>query len=157
MLFRFVLVFPTVVISQSPLPGVPGTPGDDYPVLSAPLPTSFDCNDGFIPGYYAHTEVNINSVLSLIWPIHPSLGASSSASAPQPPLLAGCHSMTCSVLMELSSIRSCLSVIGGSMLTAGPLLTSTTWMKKYKMPWKLQTQPQLLQEWTVPFACQEHK
>ena len=57
MLFVLLLFVPLLVISQDTLPGVPGTPGADYPVLSAPLPTSFDCNDGFIEGYYAHTEV----------------------------------------------------------------------------------------------------
>ena len=51
------LLLPLLVLSQDPLPGVPGLPGADYPVLSAPEKTSFNCNDGFIPGYYAHTEV----------------------------------------------------------------------------------------------------
>ena len=52
------LLLPLLVLSQDPLPGVPGLPGADYPVLSATEKTSFDCNDGFIPGYYAHTEVS---------------------------------------------------------------------------------------------------
>ena len=53
------LFLPLLVLSQDPLPGVPGLPGADYPVLNSPQKTSFDCNDGFIPGYYAHTEVRI--------------------------------------------------------------------------------------------------
>ena len=59
MLFTLVLVFPLAVFSQSPLTGVRGKPGEDYPAISVPLPSSFDCNDGFIPDYYAHTEVNL--------------------------------------------------------------------------------------------------
>ena len=57
-MFTTILLLPFLVVSgQDPLPGVPGIPGEDYPVLSAPVPTNFNCNEGFIPGYYAHTEV----------------------------------------------------------------------------------------------------
>jgi hypothetical protein len=66
MLFILFLVFPLVVVGQSPLPVVPGTPEEDYPVLSTPLPTSFDCNDGFTPGYYAHIDVIISNVLTIL-------------------------------------------------------------------------------------------
>ena len=58
MLIITLILLPLLVLCQDPLPGVPGLPGADYPVLSAPLTSSFDCNDGFIPGYYAHTEVS---------------------------------------------------------------------------------------------------
>ena len=64
MKFLLLLVVPYLVVSQEEemLPGVPGVPGQDYPVLSATLSTSFDCNDGFIEGYYAHAEV-----IYLLW------------------------------------------------------------------------------------------
>ena len=37
---------------------VPGQPGEDFPLLSAPPPTTFSCQDKVEGGYYADTETD---------------------------------------------------------------------------------------------------
>ena len=45
---------------------VPGIPGEDYPVLSAPPDTAFTCEGKVNGGYYADAEARCQGVQSVI-------------------------------------------------------------------------------------------
>ena len=47
-----------LVTSQHELPGVPGVPGRDYPLLASVPPTLFSCRGQVDGGYYADPQTN---------------------------------------------------------------------------------------------------